>query len=102
MGNGIHDETTAFRQLKQSTSSFKAILAFIISLIAGASIIGGMAFTAGGDKTNLENLNKIIVDLKAEIVDNRQKDEARDVKLNEIGADVKLLLYQVEELNKNR
>ena len=102
MGNGINDETTAFKQLKQSTSSFKAILAFLGSLIAVIAVVASLSVTYGGDKTNLTNLNSIIVDLKSEIVENRHKDEERDVKLNEIGADVKLLLYQVEELNKNR
>jgi len=102
MGNGINDETTAFKQLKQSTSSFKAVLGFVISLFVLGSIVATLAVTYGGDKTNLQNLNVIIVDLKAEIVENRHKDEARDIKLNEIGSNVKLLLYQVEELNKKK
>ena len=71
-------------------------------LVAIVSVVVSFAVTYGGDKTNLENINSIIVDLKAEIVENRHKDEQRDVKLNIIGADVKLLLYQVKELNKNR
>ena len=100
MGNGIKDETTAFKQLKQSTSSFKAILGFVMALIAVLSVAVSLAVTYGSDKNNLENINTIIVDLKAEIVENRHKDEARDTKLNEIGANVKLLLYQVKELNK--
>lgn len=102
MGNGINDETTAFSQLKQSTSSFKAILGFAISLCVLGSIIATLAVTYGGDKNNLQNLNTIIVDLKSEIVENRHKDEARDVKLNNIDINVTLLLYQVAELNKNR
>jgi len=102
MGNDITEGTTAFRELKQSTSSFKAVLGFVISLFVLGSIVATLAVTYGGDKTNLDNLNRIIVDLKAEIVENRYRDEERNVKLNEIGADVKLLLYQVAELNKNR
>jgi len=116
----LKNETTAFRQLKQSTSSFKATLAFVGAMIAIISVAVSLAVTYGGDKTNLENLNvkieefddvvgeiktdfnKIIVDLKAEIVENRHKDEERDVKLNEISSNVKLLLYQVEELNKKK
>ncbi len=102
MGNGINDEVTAFKQLKQSTSSFKAILAFVGAIIAILSVAVSLAVTYGGDKNNLENLNTVIVALQADIVENRHKDEARDVKLNEIGSNVKLLLYQVKELNENR
>lgn len=102
MGNGINDETTAFKQLKQSTSSFKAILAFVGAMIAIISVAVAVAISYQGDKSNLDNLNVIIVDLKAEIVENRQKDEARDIKLNNIDKNVTLLLYQVGELNKNR
>lgn len=102
MGNGIKSETTAFRQLKQSTSSFKAILGFVGALIAVLSVAVSLAVSYGGDKNNLDNINSIIVDLKSEIVENRHKDEARDVKLNEISSNVKLLLYQVGELNKKK
>ena len=100
MGNGIDQETTAIQQLKHSTGSFKAMLAFVGAIVALVSVVASLSITYGGDKTNLENLNKIIVELKSEIVENRHKDEERDVKLNEIGSNVKLLLYQVAELNK--
>ena len=83
--------------------SIKTWVAVVVPmLVAIVSVVVSFAVTYGGDKTNLTNINSIIFDLKSEIVENRHKDEQRDVKLNIIGADVKLLLYQVKELNKNR
>ena len=88
MGNGINDETTAFRQLKQSTSSFKAILTLSVLLagLLGTAITLGI--TIGTDRSKIKYLDRVHADLRGDFNDHVKKYEQLDKKVTSIDKNV--------------
>ena len=126
MGNGIGDETTAFRQLKKSTGSFKAIIGLIVTCAALVTFIatkGGeqaldkrditetkekVAVLESEDHENeIEKVAEDVADLftmmneqKVAIKDNKLRDEARAEQLADIVLKLALLIQKVDNLPK--
>ena len=127
MGNGIKDEdTTVFRQMKQSTNSFKSVLGLAAVVIGLVTYIS----TSGQEKGAAEVINKKLVkdveqlveedhadeiekvaedvedlfvmmnEQKAAIKDNKIRDDARAEQLTDIVLKLALLIQKVDNLPK--
>ena len=125
MGNGIGEETTTFKQLKKSTSSFKLVISLAIIIATLVTFIA----TKGGEKAlddrdisetkskvetlikedhadeiekvanDVEDLFEMMNESKQAIKDNVERDEARADQLTDIDKKLALLIQKVEALN---
>ena len=126
MGNGIGEETTTFKQLKKSTSSFKLVISLAIIIATLVTFIA----TKGGEKAlddrdisetkskvetlikedhmdeiekvanDVEDLFEMMNESKQAIKDNVERDEARADQLTDIDKKLALLIQKVEALIK--
>lgn len=88
MGNGINDKTTALEQFKQSTGSFKIILTLAISLATLLGIAITLGITIGTDRSKIEYLDRVQVDLRGDLNDHVKKYEQLDKKVTAIDKNV--------------